>query len=598
MQPEQIRELLEAVKAGTRAVDEAFTQLAELPFTDIGDAKIDNHRPLRCGFAEVVLCRGKEPRDVMRIVEEGMRLGPLMLCTRAEKRHIDAVRERYPNAYVNARGGIVRVGGPLRMTTRGSVVVVTAGTSDIPVAEEALETLRAFGCDAFHNFDVGVAGLHRVLAALPQLRQAAAIICVAGMEGALPSVIGGLVACPVIAVPSSIGYGASFNGLAALLGMLNTCSAGVTVVNIDNGFGAAMCALRMVADRDYPIIAPEAPAAVESASAEDANAEKSAARDTQLERLEKAVNQLTTMAQRPVVVESPTIEISHPNQSEQVSRLEKAIAELAAIAVKQKELEEKKLSTKATEQSELVSRLEKTIASLAGISNKAVVVESPRIEITHPAQQNGAEQVVRLEKAITELATVAARQRELDERKIATTAEQKEWVARLESTTKNLADICSALLNKPVVVEAPKIEFAAPDQTQQLARLERAIAELASISVKQKEAGSARPASATPEQAALLDRAIAELNAAASRQIAAPASSGSAGVDGEWVARLERTVEQLMAAAAKPVVVELKEPPRPPPPPPPAREEERSAHPRAPIPKQKHPIAKKGKTKR
>jgi len=453
MQPEQIRELLEAVKAGSRGVDEAFTQLAELPFTDIGDAKIDNHRPLRCGFAEVVLCRGKEPRDVMRIVEEGMRLGPLMLCTRAEKRHIDAVRERYPNAYVNARGGIVRVGGPLRMKARGSVVVVTAGTSDIPVAEEALETLRAFGCDAFHNYDVGVAGLHRVLAALPQLRQAAAIICVAGMEGALPSVIGGLVACPVIAVPSSIGYGASFNGVAALLGMLNTCSAGVTVVNIDNGFGAAMCALRMVADRDYPIIAPEAPAAVESVSAEDAHAEKSAARDAQLERLEKAVDQLTAMAQRPVVV------------------------------------------------------------------------------------------------------------------------------------------------------EAPKIEFAAPDQTQQFARLERAIAELATISAKQKEAGAAVPAAATPEQAALLDRAIAELNAAASRRVEAPASSSSASVDGEWVARLERTVEQLAAAAAKPVVVELKEPPRaqtPPTAPPPPRPLEKDAptQPRVHVLKQKRTGAKRGNAKR
>src|ERR1700709_1719882 len=131
MQPEQIRDLLEQVKAGARGVDEAFLQLAELPYSDLGDAKIDNHRALRCGFAEVVLCRGKEPRDVARIIEEGLRSSSMMLATRAEKRHVDAIKERYPNALVNLRGGTVRVGSALSMKARGTVMVVTAGTGDI-----------------------------------------------------------------------------------------------------------------------------------------------------------------------------------------------------------------------------------------------------------------------------------------------------------------------------------------------------------------------------------------------------------------------------------------------------------------------------------
>ncbi len=419
MQPDHIRELLEQVKSGARDVDAAFLELAELPFTDLGDAKIDNHRALRCGFAEVVLCRGKEPRDVARIIEEGLRSSPMMLATRAEKRHVDALKERFPNAHVNLRGGTVRVGNAVSMKARGSVMVVTAGTGDIPVAEEALETLRAFGCDAWHFYDVGVAGLHRVLSVLPKLREAAVIICVAGMEGALPSVIGGLVACPVIAVPTSIGYGASFNGVAALLGMLNTCAAGVSVVNIDNGFGAAMNALRIVADRDWPIV--EAPAAQESEDRSQETGASVQARDEMLSRLERAVENLVTLTQKPITIESPTIEINHPDQSEQVSRLEKAICELAVIATKQKELEEKKLTP--------------------------VVVESPKIEINHPDQS---EQVARLEKAIVELAAIAAKQKELSEQRVENNSGiNAEVLARLDRSVESLA----ASAARPVVLE-------------------------------------------------------------------------------------------------------------------------------------------------
>ncbi|MEI6233352.1 MAG: nickel pincer cofactor biosynthesis protein LarB [Planctomycetota bacterium] len=295
MQPEQIRELLEHVKAGTAGIDEAFVRLAELPFCDLGDAKIDNHRALRCGFAEVVLCRGKEPRDVTRIIEEGMRSSPMMLATRAEKRHIDAIKERFPNAFVNLRGGTVRIGQPVRLKARGTVMVVTAGTGDIPIAEEALETLRAFGCDGYHCYDVGVAGLHRVLSALPTIREAAVVICVAGMDGALPSVLAGLIKAPVIAVPTSIGYGASFNGVAALLSMLNSCAGGVSVVNIDNGYGAAMTALRMVADRDCPMLEIP-PQPVEITEVPKASEPVAApVSDARIERLEKVIENLTAL---------------------------------------------------------------------------------------------------------------------------------------------------------------------------------------------------------------------------------------------------------------------------------------------------------------
>ena len=380
MHPDQLRDLLDHVQSGKIQPGEAFQQLATLSFGDIGNAKIDHHRALRCGFAEVIFCAGKEPRDVVRIIEEGLRGAPCMLATRADKQHLDAIKERFPAAIINARGGTARVGQALSMKTRGGIMVVTAGTSDIPVAEEALETLRAFGCEGYHSYDVGVAGLQRVLAVLPQLREAAAIICVAGMEGALPSVIGGLVACPVIAVPTSIGYGASFKGVAALLGMLNTCAAGVTVVNIDNGFGAAMSALRMIADKDYPMLEvtkQELPVElpIELAVVNKTDELKIAARDAQLERLEKAVEQLSLLAQKPLVVQMPestaarTESVDH---SAQLARLEKALEQLAFLpgAAQQN----------FPDHGEQILRLEKAVAELSA----AVLARPIHIEIQHP----------------------------------------------------------------------------------------------------------------------------------------------------------------------------------------------------------------------
>ena len=410
MQPEQIRELLEQVKAGAAGVDEAFLKLAELPFTDLGDAKIDNHRALRCGFAEVVLCRGKDPRDVTRIIDEGLRNSSMMLATRAEKRHVDAIKERFPHAFVNLRGGTVRIGQPVKLKARGSVMVVTAGTGDIPVAEEALETLRAFGCDGYHCYDVGVAGLHRVLAALPQIQQAAVVICVAGMDGALPSVLGGLVQAPVIAVPTSIGYGASFGGVAAMLGMLNSCSGGVSVVNIDNGFGAALIALKMITDRDYSLIEAFPKASAENVTEalapvthvqaleeqiEEKKSEASVARDAQIDRLEKAVEQLIGMTNKAVVVEAPKIEINQPDHSEHIARLEKSIAELAAIVSNQKELIERQ-----GEQAHaaLSARFDRSVEQLAAAVNRPVIVELKHSDIQKPPAAVNAPEVAAEQK--------------------------------------------------------------------------------------------------------------------------------------------------------------------------------------------------------
>ena len=242
----RLRALLEQVQNRGVSIDEAAAALAQLPFTELDVAKFDHHRALRCGFAEVVFGPGKEPADLVRIVETGLQSAPCILSTRLNEYQTAALKLRFPGCAHNARARTVRVGTSRPHPNSSEILVITAGTSDIPVAEEALETLTAFGATAKNLYDVGVAGLHRVLAALPRLRAAGAIICVAGMEGALPSVVGGLVACPVIAVPTSVGYGASFNGVTALLSMLNTCASGVSVVNIDNGFGAAMCALRML----------------------------------------------------------------------------------------------------------------------------------------------------------------------------------------------------------------------------------------------------------------------------------------------------------------------------------------------------------------
>lgn len=245
MDPKALQQLLHDVQTGKLDVAQASEQLAQLPFTEMGFAKVDHHRALRTGFAEVIFGTGKTPADTVAIARRASEHAPVILATRLSDAQISALKKHFPKVYVNVRARIARVGKP-KPRFNGTVAVVSAGTSDLPIAEEARETLVAFGAAAEPVYDVGVAGLHRLLHQLPGLRKASAVIAVAGMEGALPSVVGGLLACPVIAVPTSIGYGASFQGLAALLGMLNSCASGVSVVNIDNGFGAAMAALRIL----------------------------------------------------------------------------------------------------------------------------------------------------------------------------------------------------------------------------------------------------------------------------------------------------------------------------------------------------------------
>lgn len=247
MTPEKLHELLQAVAAGRLSPAEAQRSLAWAPLEDVGVATLDHHRALRHGFPEVIFAEGKTREQVVAIAERIEARGHGLLATRVSPEVAAALRAALPAAEYNALGRTVYVPPhePVARRTRGSVLVVTAGTSDLPVAEEAAETLRAFGNPVERLNDVGVAGLHRILAARELLADAAVVVVVAGMEGALPSVVGGLVGVPVIAVPTSVGYGAAFGGLAALLGMLNSCASGITVVNIDNGFGAACAASRI-----------------------------------------------------------------------------------------------------------------------------------------------------------------------------------------------------------------------------------------------------------------------------------------------------------------------------------------------------------------
>ena len=241
MDIEKLRALLEEVKGGEIAVDEALQSLRTLPFEDLGFSKIDHHRQLRTGFPEVIFCQGKTVEQVKQISERILSAGHPLLATRATPDMYEAVKAIQPAARYNDLGRTISVKQSEDEGTPG-ILVVSAGTSDLPVAEEAAETALMMGNPAERLYDVGVAGLHRLISNHEKLLTARVIIVVAGMEGALPSVVGGLVDCPVIAVPTSIGYGASFGGLAALLGMLNSCASGVTVVNIDNGFGAGYSA--------------------------------------------------------------------------------------------------------------------------------------------------------------------------------------------------------------------------------------------------------------------------------------------------------------------------------------------------------------------
>ncbi|GAB4215515.1 MAG: nickel pincer cofactor biosynthesis protein LarB [Roseiflexaceae bacterium] len=237
-----LRRLLSAVQQQQLDIDQALGQLRQLPFTDLGFAKLDSHRALRNGFPEVVLCTGKRTEHIVGIMArlaEGP--GPL-LATRATPEVFAAVREAVPTVRYNELGRLI-IHEPEPLPKRpGRILVISAGTADIPVAEEAAGTAELMGNTVDRLFDVGVAGIHRLLAHVERIMSASVVVVAAGMEGALPSVVGGLVRRPVIAVPTSVGYGASFGGLAALLGMLNSCAAGVTVVNIDNGFGAGFAA--------------------------------------------------------------------------------------------------------------------------------------------------------------------------------------------------------------------------------------------------------------------------------------------------------------------------------------------------------------------
>ena len=241
MEIEKLRTLLEEVKGGEIAVDDALQSLRTLPFEDLGFSKIDHHRQLRTGFPEVIFCQGKTVEHVKQISERILAAGHPLLATRATADMYEAVKTIQPAARYNALGRTITVSQSEEEGTPG-ILVVSAGTSDLPVAEEAAETILMMGNAPERLYDVGVAGLHRLISNHEKLLTARVIIVIAGMEGALPSVVGGLVDCPVIAVPTSIGYGASFGGLAALLGMLNSCASGVTVVNIDNGFGAGYSA--------------------------------------------------------------------------------------------------------------------------------------------------------------------------------------------------------------------------------------------------------------------------------------------------------------------------------------------------------------------
>ena len=244
MNPDHLKDLLIQVKNGKASVEQAIKKMKHLPFEDIDFAQIDHHRSLRKGFPEVIFGEGKTSGQIIEIMARMMKNKENILVTRLESPKAAAVRKRFPEAVYHPLSRVLTViPEPLKKQTgRGLVLVISAGTSDIPVAEEALLTARIMGNSTEYLYDVGISGLHRLIANQEKILSASVLIVVAGMEGALPSVVGGLVDRPVIAVPTSIGYGASFNGLAALLGMLNSCASGVAVVNIDNGFGAGYMA--------------------------------------------------------------------------------------------------------------------------------------------------------------------------------------------------------------------------------------------------------------------------------------------------------------------------------------------------------------------
>ena len=243
MNEKDLKKILNDVKKGSMSDTQALEALKTLPFEDLGFANIDHHRSIRQGFPEVIYGKGKTTEQIIKIMENMSLKKSPVLATRIDKKKAPKIKKAFPKAkYHPASGALTLTTVKIENKGIGTILIVSAGTSDIPVAEEAIVTAEIMGNKVEHVYDVGVAGIHRLMNQKDKIRQANVIVVVAGMEGALPSVVGGLVSRPVIAVPTSTGYGASFGGIAALLGMLNSCSAGVSVVNIDNGFGAGYMA--------------------------------------------------------------------------------------------------------------------------------------------------------------------------------------------------------------------------------------------------------------------------------------------------------------------------------------------------------------------
>jgi pyridinium-3,5-biscarboxylic acid mononucleotide synthase len=239
---DSIRKLFEQVRRGELSPDEGVERLRHLPFEDLGFAKVDHHRALRNGMPEVIFGQNKTPSQLASIFSRLAKHGGNILATRASEEQLAAVKKKIPKAEYRELARAIVLQRDRKKYGKGIIAVVSAGTSDIPVAEEAVVTAEMMGNEVEHLYDVGVAGIHRLMASREALARARVVIVCAGMEGALPSVVGGLVGVPVIAVPTSVGYGAAFKGLAALLGMMNSCASNVSVVNIDNGFGAGYVA--------------------------------------------------------------------------------------------------------------------------------------------------------------------------------------------------------------------------------------------------------------------------------------------------------------------------------------------------------------------
>jgi len=242
MDREHLKSLLESVRDGAVEIDEAIARMRHMPFENLGYATLDHHRAIRMGMPEVIFGKGKTPEQIVGIAARLLDRAANVLATRASREAFELVQKQFPEAEYFPLSGALRVWRDRTMHGKGNLVVMSAGTTDLPVAEEAIVTAEVMGNEVAQVHDVGVAGIHRLFGNFDRIKDARVIVCCAGMEGALPSAVGGLVSCPVIAVPTSVGYGASFHGLAALLGMLNSCASNVSVVNIDNGFGGGYVA--------------------------------------------------------------------------------------------------------------------------------------------------------------------------------------------------------------------------------------------------------------------------------------------------------------------------------------------------------------------